>query len=161
MLKNSLTTNYTLFSTFEEMPLSLQKLYNEAKNATKMAYAPYSTFLVGAAVELESGKIVTGSNQENAAYPSGLCAERTALFHIGSTYKEEIKIIAVAAKLEKEIEFKNDISPCGSCRQVMSEYEGKQNKNIAFLMPGKGETFILLDSVNLLLPFSFDKSKLN
>ena len=161
MLQNSLTTSYTLFSSFDEMPLHLQTLYNEAKSATGMAYAPYSNFLVGAAVELENGQIITGSNQENAAYPSGLCAERTALFHIGSTYKEKIKIIAVAAKLEKEIDFKNDISPCGGCRQVMNEYEDKQNQNIAFLMPGKGDSFILLESVNLLLPFSFDKSKLN
>lgn len=160
-MKKSIQIEYTYFNSFIELPVALQELYNVAKKATKMAYAPYSNFQVGCAIELKNGKIITGSNQENAAYPSGLCAERSALFHIGSTYSEKVKTIAIAARLSNETNFKEQISPCGSCRQVMSEFETKQKENISILIPDNNNSFVLINSVNDLLPFVFTKKNLN
>ena len=99
-----------------------------AKSALKTAYAPYSGFFVGASVLLENGEIINGSNQENVAYPSGLCAERVALFYAGARYPDvKVKTIAVSV-LSKNFEVTDVISPCGACRQVMAEYEEKQEQ---------------------------------
>ena len=153
--ENNLVLKYKKFDSLEEMPKELQTLYIKSTEATKNAYAPYSNFKVGAAVLLEDGEIVLGSNQENAAYPSGLCAERTALFYIGANKNQKIKAIAVAATKDNLDHFIEDISPCGGCRQVMNEYENKQGGKIQFVTPATNGTFIVLDSVKTFLPFEF------
>lgn len=131
-----------------------------AREALENAYAPYSQFNVGAAVLLADGTVVRGSNQENAAYPSGLCAERTAIFAAGSNYPNQ-RIVAVAVTARPaHSPVCVAVSPCGACRQVMLEYEVKQNQPIRFLMQGEnGETY-LLDSVECLLPLKFSAASL-
>ena len=115
------------------IPLPHQQLITSAKEASMAAYAPYSNFPVGAAVLLENGLIIKGNNQENMAYPSGLCAERVAFFAASSQYPHE-KIMAAAVYIEKP--GPNDVfaCPCGSCRQVMYEYEWKQKSSICVYM---------------------------
>lgn len=136
-------------------------LLNEAREATKRAYAPYSEFSVGAAIQLQNGEVVLGSNQENAAYPSGLCAERTAIFTASNQFPNEvIETIAIAAKPQKAKDF-IAISPCGSCRQVMSEYENKQEKPIRMIMEGENKSIYVVESIADLLPLKFSKSSLS
>ncbi len=137
-----------------------QELIEKAKDAFSIAYAPYSGFLVGASVLLENAKIISGNNQENVAYPAGLCAERVALFYAGSKYPEVgIKTIAISAKL-KTFEIKDVVSPCGSCRQVMAEYQQKQDKYIRILLHSPNDDVLIADSVEDLLPFMFNSEKL-
>ena len=135
-------------------------LIEKAKNSSNSAYAPYSGFHVGAAVLLEDGTIVTGSNQENAAYPSGLCAERTALFYANAHYPNlAVKAIAIAAKTKGN--FTKDIcAPCGSCRQVLVEVENRYNTPIQIIMYGENHIYEV-DSIRDLLPFCFGKDSLN
>ena len=137
-----------------------QELIEKAKDAFSTAYAPYSGFLVGASVLLENEKIISGNNQENVAYPSGLCAERVALFYAGAKYPEVgIKTIAISAK-SKTFEIKDVVSPCGSCRQVMAEYQQKQDKYIRILLHSPNDDVLIADSVEDLLPFMFNSEKL-
>ena len=132
-----------------------QSLIINAKNSFENAYAPYSGFLVGASILLENGKVINGSNQENVAYPSGLCAERVALFYAGSQYPEiAIKTIAVSA-LSKTFEINNVVSPCGACRQVMAEYQQKQGAEIRILLHSPNDDVLIANSVEDLLPFMF------
>ncbi|MEQ6121933.1 cytidine deaminase [Reichenbachiella sp. MALMAid0571] len=131
----------------------------KAKEALNNAYAPYSDFFVGAAVLLEDGSIVLGSNQENAAYPSGLCAERVALFHIGANYPGKVILkIAVAAKPKNAIEYVQ-AGPCGSCRQVIFEYRNNQKQPINLLLV-QPDNEVIKTEVNDLLPFAFGKNSL-
>lgn len=142
----------------EELSASYISLVNKAEEAVKGSYSPYSGFAVGAAVLLKNGEIVTGANQENAAYPSGLCAERTALFYTGANYPDE-DIVAIAIALGTPV---NNIPfPCGSCLQVMSEYEDNQEADIDILLvhPVSGEVWIS-KGLNNLLPFAFKKKHL-
>ncbi len=136
-------------------------VWNKAKEATENAYAPYSNFLVGAALLLEDGSIHMGNNQENAAYPSGLCAERTALFGKSALHPfVPIDIIAVAAR--KAFTYKYLVAaPCGACRQVMTEYENRQDQPIKILMQGEGTEIYRLASVKDLLPLQFSKENLD
>ena len=131
------------------------KLVEMSRNTAKQAYAPYSKFNVGAAVLLENGEIITSSNQENAAYPSGLCAERVALFYAGSTYPG----IAVKKLIITVITDRRDntrlYAPCGGCRQVIAEYEQKQGKEIEILFEGPGDQFTSCRGIEQLLPFTF------
>ena len=130
---------------------------NQAVEIRKKAYAPYSQFRVGAALLLDNGKIVLGSNQENAAYPSGLCAERVAIFHAGSVYPEaKILKMAITAASDNN-QTKAPIPPCGSCRQSIAEYEIKQETPIEIYFMGEiGEVYKSASLKNL-LPFMFDK----
>ena len=147
----------------EETELTKQDLFllNEARKATQRAYAPYSEFSVGAAIQLKNGEVVLGSNQENAAYPSGLCAERTAIFSASNQFPNEIiETIAIAAKPQKATDF-IAISPCGSCRQVMSEYENKQERPIRMIMEGENKSVYLINSIADLLPLKFSKKSLD
>ena len=138
-----------------ELSQEEQNLINNAKDSYHSAYAPYSGFLVGASILLENGKIINGSNQENVAYPSGLCAERVALFYAGAQYpKIVIKTIAVSA-LSKTFDIKDVVSPCGACRQVMAEYQQKQNSEIRILLHSTNDYVLIANSVNDLLPFLF------
>lgn len=128
-----------------------------ALEAAKKAYAPYSKFLVGAAVRLENGVIITGSNQENAAYPSGLCAERTALFYAGAQYPDvaPVALLVVAFNQSGRLEM---ITPCGGCRQVLVE-TATRFRPFRLLLSGSQHTLILEDCRQA-LPFAFDGSDL-
>jgi cytidine deaminase len=142
---------------FEELPEADQRLLREAQTAADDAYAPYSKFHVGAAVLLENGTIVKGNNQENAAYPSGLCAERVALFAAGAHNPAvKIKAIAIHAYAESAKEDSQPVGPCGACRQVMAEYEHRHQENLRLIMQGKNGKYIVSKNVNQLLPFIFN-----
>lgn len=147
--------------TFDELSENDKELVNHAKEATRRAYAPFSNYHVGASILLGNGKIVEGSNQENAAFPSGLCAERTAVFYAASSNPgEPIIKIAVAAwtkpaegKSWEDGFQKNPVSPCGGCRQALIEYEHLYG-NIEVILYGKDKTYIF-PSVGSLLPMAF------
>ena len=133
-------------------------LAEKAIEATANSYAPYSGFCVGAAVRLSDGKIITGSNQENIAYPSGLCAERTAMFYASSTHPgEEMEAIAIAAVKDGKL-CSLPASPCGACRQVMAEYQTRAGKEMRIILAGAEKTLVF-DRVDDLLPFIFDSLK--
>ena len=158
---HQLQIQITVFENENELSKNDLTLLNEARKATGRAYAPYSNFLVGAAIQLQNGQIILGSNQENAAYPSGLCAERTAVFSASVQFPNEIiETIAIAAKPKEATDF-IAISPCGSCRQVLSEYENKQEKPIRMIMEGENKSIYILSSIADLLPLKFSKSSLN
>ena len=138
-----------------ELSAQEQQLVANAKSAFKTAYAPYSGFLVGASVLLENGEVINGSNQENVAYPSGLCAERVALFYAGAKFPD-VKINTVAISvLSKNFEVKDVISPCGACRQVMAEYEEKQHRPIKVILHSPTDEVLIANKVEDLLPFMF------
>lgn len=142
-----------------DYPQDKKELLEKAKLSALKAYAPYSTYHVGAAVLLEDGTIVTGNNQENAAYPSGLCAERTALFYANATYPDlAVRAIAIAAYNKGDYS-KDVCTPCGSCRQVLVEVENRYDKPVEIIMYGKGQIYEV-DSIRDLLPLSFGKESL-
>lgn len=157
-MKNiSITTQFSVFDSIQELPLDVQNLMAEAVAIRKKAYAPYSNFRVGAALLLDNGKIVLGSNQENAAYPSGLCAERVAIFHSGAIYPEA-KILKMAITAASDTNKTTaPIPPCGSCRQSMAEYEIKQETPIEIYFMGEIGPIYKSASLKNLLPLMFDK----
>jgi cytidine deaminase len=137
-----------------------RKLLERASEASKNAYAPYSNFNVGAAVELEDGTIVTGNNQENAAYPSGLCAERVAIFSAAAQHSgKKMKAIAITA-FSGKVKVTSPIAPCGACRQVIAEYEKRYQSPIRLILKGEEGGVITIDSASSLLPLIFDRSSL-
>ena len=141
---------------FEELTPEEKQLVEEARQATYRSYSPYSRFSVGASVLLANGVILSGSNQENAAYPSGLCAERTVLFYANSQHPNQpITMMAIAARSEKGFT-EIPITPCGACRQVLAETEKRFEYPIRILLYGETET-IIIDGVKNLLPFLFDE----
>jgi cytidine deaminase len=155
-----ITITITVINSEQDLAEKDRNLYRLAQQAADRAYAPYSNFLVGAALLLEDGAVHLGNNQENAAYPSGLCAERTAIFGMSANFPgKKIKAIAIAARRREESEFLA-VTPCGSCRQVMAEYENKQNEPIRVLMKAEGEKFYCCRSVSDLLPLHFSKDSL-
>jgi len=132
----------------------------DAEKARENAYAPYSNFRVGAAILLENGEIITGNNQENAAYPSGLCAERVAIFFAGSQFPN-IKILQIAVTARSEKQTLNvPIPPCGACRQAIAEYEIKQKHPIEIFFMGETGEVYKTDSIKTLLPLLFDSNSL-
>ncbi|MGL4852992.1 MAG: cytidine deaminase [Phocaeicola sp.] len=144
---------------YDELSLEEQALIDAAKEATKRSYAPYSRFSVGAAALLANGVMVTGSNQENAAYPSGTCAERTTLFYANSQYPDQaVKTLAVAAYTAGDF-LESPIPPCGACRQVLLETEKRYGSPMRVLLYSKNEIYIL-QGVGALLPLSFDSNYL-
>ena len=147
-----LTTPVKVYSYHELSPDELQ-LANAAREATKRSYAPYSNFHVGAAVSLENGIILTGTNQENAAYPSGLCAERTTLFYANSQFPD----VAITALAMATCDSDDVLSPCGACRQVMVETEKRFGRPMKILLCGKKEVYVV-DSAESLMPLSFKLS---
>ena len=143
-----------------ELSAEEQQLVSSAKLAFKTAYAPYSGFLVGASVLLANGEVISGSNQENVAYPSGLCAERVALFYAGAKYPDiKINTIAVSIFSQKFKEV-DVISPCGACRQVMAEYEDKQEQPIKVILHSPTDEVLIANTVESLLPYMFKSSLL-
>lgn len=152
-----ISTQFSVFESVQELPNDIQNLMAQAVEVRKNAYAPYSKFRVGAALLLDNGKIVLGSNQENAAYPSGLCAERVAVFQAGSIYPEAkiLKMTITAASDTNQTTA--PIPPCGSCRQSIAEYEIKQETPIEIYFMGEIGAVYKSDSLKNLLPFMFDK----
>jgi cytidine deaminase len=157
MKEISITSSFSEYDSLDELPKDVQNLMGQAVEIRKKAYAPYSQFRVGAALLLDNGKIVLGSNQENAAYPSGLCAERVAIFYAGSMYPEaKILKIAITAASDTN-QTKAPIPPCGSCRQSIAEYEIKQETPIEIYFMGEIGSIYQSASLKNLLPFMFDK----
>ena len=130
-------------------------LVEKAVSGMDNAYAPYSNFKVGASVKLENGEIVVGNNQENIAYPSGLCAERVALFYVGANYPNvSIETICIVAKGDL-IPIDSILAPCGCCRQVMIESEQRQSKPIRVILVNQNKTVVVIETVKHFLPFIF------
>ena len=151
---------FVIVDHLEDLDLESKYLAHKAKDAAAHAYAPYSKFLVGAAVLLENGTIVTGTNQENAAYPSGMCAERVALYSAAAQHPESIITkIAIVAK-RKGGRDPVPATSCGPCRQVMLEFEIRQAKPIQVVMQKEDHKWVKTVSAQSLLPFSFTKASL-
>ena len=151
--------SYNIIGEIEDLQEIDKRLLDTALKATEKAYAPYSDLKVGAAVLLEGGLIISGSNQENASYPLGLCAERVAIFTASAEYPGRIieKIIVVSKDNNGQLK---PVTPCGGCRQVLYEYEFKQGKPICFLMVGPKDNFLEFKSISSLLPFAFHKEQM-
>ncbi len=154
----TVVTEIEVYASITQLSKSDQALMNKAKAAVEDAYAPYSRFQVGAALQLANGKIVIGNNQENAAYPSGLCAERVAIFQAGALYPNSaVKTIAISCK-SKLKPVLAPVTPCGACRQSMAEYETRSGKAIRVIMMGEKGSVYVAKSVHDLLPLLFDGS---
>jgi cytidine deaminase len=157
MTTKTFTMQYAC-AALEELSLEDSALVEAAKKACATAYAPYSNFHVGAAVALENGVVVCGSNQENAAYPSGLCAERTTLFYANAAQPNQaIEALAVASYTNGK--FTNiPVPPCGACRQVMLEVEQRYHQPIRILLYGTEGIYVVEGGIRELLPLTFDVS---
>ena len=160
MKELSISATLLVYDTLEECPEDVQALMDKAFKARDNAYAPYSKFHVGAALILEDGTVITGNNQENASYPSGLCAERTAIFYAGATHpNKKITKMALSAG-SKNHQVTTPIPPCGACRQAISEYELKQDAPIEIYFMGVSGKVVKAASLSDLLPLAFNKSYL-
>jgi cytidine deaminase len=158
MIEKKISIRYEEYASVEEMSLEDQKLVAATLEAQKGSYSPYSHFQVGAALLLENGIVVKGANQENAAYPSGLCAERTAMFWAHANYPDVPMDTLAIAGSDHGVLCESPTSPCGSCRQVMAEYQKKQGKPLKIILVGSKRIrkFYCVDD---LLPFIFDSLK--
>ncbi len=160
MKKITTEINYEIYDSAEELSQEERLLLQEAMAAVSTAYAPYSNFHVGAAVMMENGVIVKGSNQENAAYPSGLCAERVALFAASAHFPGvKIKAIAITAQFEGRKALLS-VSPCGDCRQVMAEYEHRYHASIRLIMTAENGKVVVVPNLKTLLPLLFNSENL-
>lgn len=144
--------------TDDELTESDRRLIEAAKAATETSYAPYSHFHVGAAALLGNGEIIHGSNQENAATPNGICAERCTVFYANAHYPDvAVTTLAIAARDTSGTFTERPVPPCGMCRQVLAETERRQDVKMRILLYGKSGT-LLIEGINNLLPFSFDET---
>ena len=160
MIKQEYHFGYEVYDSISELPEADRQLLNQARQITAAAYAPYSRFLVGATALLANGAIVNGTNQENASYPVGICAERVAIFAASSQQPgEAIEAIAIAAQTES-FELSNPVTPCGSCRQVMAEYQNLSGQPIRVIMKGMTRKIWVVDGVEDLLPLMFHADRL-
>ncbi|MCI2227564.1 cytidine deaminase [Polaribacter sp. MSW13] len=160
MRKIEVTASATVYQDFSELSSDDKALMEKAIEARKTAYAPYSKFSVGAALLLENNEIVLGNNQESAAYPSGMCAERVAIWKAGSSFPG-VKIIKLAISASSSVsKVDKPVGPCGACRQTLSEYEINQKQPFEVLFMGEVGEIVKTDSLLSLLPFSFDSSYL-
>lgn len=156
----SIKADFEVYKSAQDLPAQDLELLKTAQKAVKAAYAPYSNFYVGAALLLENGKVVIGNNQENAAYPSGLCAERVAVYQAGAKYPGvSIKTIAITCKAKKQ-PVNEPVSPCGACRQAIAEYESRYEKPIRIIMSGESGKVIVASSIESLLPLVFNQKHL-
>lgn len=147
------------YQNLQELSEKDRELLLAARKVSCNAYAPYSKFNVGAAVLLANGEIVTGNNQENSAYPSGMCAERVALFYANAQYPNvEVQAIAITAE-KKGTLVDETVTPCGSCRQALAEAENRFGKPIRVILDGNG-SILMLNGIESLLPLSFSKEAL-
>ena len=156
MLKRKIELEFTEYDDFNELDAAEQHLVNEARRAVGHAYAPYSEFKVGAAVLLENGNVIIGSNQESASYPVGICAERTLLNSIGSQFPSET-ILAMAISYDTDkAACDAPISPCGMCRQSLLDFENRYQSPIKIILAGKTGPIMMVGAAKNLLPFGFD-----
>lgn len=155
-----ITTSFLEYENLNELDVSSQKMMQLAIESRKKAYAPYSNFTVGCSILLDNGQIIQGSNQENAAYPSGLCAERVAIFYAGANYPEAkiLKLYITASPVDRDLD--QPIPPCGSCRQSIAEYEIRQEHDIEIYFMGSVGKIYKSNSLKNILPFMFDKKYL-
>lgn len=158
MKKIKIENEVIVYNSATELEEKDQTLIKKAVEAKENAYAPYSNFKVGAAILLDSGIVITGNNQENAAYPSGMCAERVAIWKVGSQYPKEkvLKLAIVASSLDKIVD--KPVGPCGACRQTLLEYEINQKQPFEVLFMGEVGKVVKVNSIRDLLPFSFDST---
>jgi len=156
----NISISYLEFEKAEELDHKDLELIIAARETAANAYAPYSHFRVGAAIRLESGIIVCGANVENAAFPSGLCAERSCISNSVSNHHNDKPVALAIAAMNKDGLTEYPVSPCGSCRQVIAEEESRSGNQIKIILSGKYKTFIL-ESIRSLLPLQFDKKDLN
>ena len=155
MTNKEIKIAYMEYASVEELPSQDRLLADAAIEAVALSYAPYSNFNVGAAVIFEDGEIVKGANQENAAYPSGLCAERTALFYASASRPDKaMTAIAIAAGQNGHL-CESPATPCGACRQVMAQYQTKSGKSMSVLLVGANRVW-KFEKVDDLLPLIFD-----
>lgn len=160
MQENKFEFNYTVYKSSEELPDDLQQLLQQAREVTEQAYAPYSNFQVGAVARLANKEIVSGSNQENASYPVGLCAERVLLASVSSLFpRVPIETIAVSYK-SNEHKSDHPISPCGICRQSLQEYENRISNPVQLVLGGLTGPVYVIDSASRLLPLAFTREEL-
>ncbi|OAD45651.1 cytidine deaminase [Polaribacter atrinae] len=160
MRKIEVSTSATVYNDISELSVEDKMLMQKAIESRNKAYAPYSKFHVGAALLLDNGEIVLGNNQESAAYPSGMCAERVAIWKAGSAYPD-MKIVKLAITASSTITKVNKpIGPCGACRQTLSEYEINQKTPFQVLFMGEVGEVVVTESLLSLLPFSFDSTYL-
>ena len=158
MKKHTIETVLEVYHSVSELPPNIQVLMKKAQATREQAYAPYSKFKVGAALQLVNGETVLGNNQENAAYPSGLCAERVAVFAAGANYPGvAVEMIALTVRSEKH-KVITPTPPCGACRQSLAEYEVNQKTPIVLYFMGESGKVVKADSVKSLLPLVFDRS---
>ena len=155
MKKIKIESSLDVYPSQDMLPKAISSLMDAAIEAREKAYAPYSEFHVGAALLLDNDEVVAGSNQENASYPSGLCAERTAIYYAGATYpKASIQAITITAKAKSK-PTPHPIPPCGACRQAIAEYESKQGHAIPIYFMGDSGEVWKSDSLENLLPLLF------
>ena len=146
---------YTEFDQATDLPIPLQQLLSKAKSAIANAYAPYSKFKVGAAVLLQNGEMISGSNQENASSPVGICAERVALSAASAMFPS-VPVISLAVSAKgNDYEIREPVSPCGLCRQTILEYEFRFRQNIEIVLQGEEGKIFLISTVKELLPLNF------
>ena len=160
MKENKFEFNYIVYDSIDELPEEKRWLLNEAREVTEQAYAPYSHFQVGAVARLANGEIVAGSNQENASFPVGLCAERVLLATISSLHPgAAIDSIAISYK-SAEQKSDHPISPCGICRQALQEFEGRTSHPVQLILGGMEGSVYIIDSASQLLPLAFTSEEL-
>ncbi|MDA7502297.1 cytidine deaminase [Chitinophagales bacterium] len=161
MKEVKIETTVRIHDNWDAYDEATKSLFRHAQAASKKAYAPYSDFYVGASVALDNGTILEGCNQENAVYPLGLCAERVALFHAGVRFPDS-KVVAIAVTIDYDrIDTESTAFPCGSCRQAMTEFEQRYEREMKIYIVGTNNKIIELANAGQLLPFAFDKSFLN
>lgn len=161
MIKEDYAFSFEVYGSIEELQQPDARLLNEARRVTQHAYAPYSHFRVGAIAQLDNGEIITGTNQENASFPIGLCAERVMLASAASLFPEvPIKTIAISYDNEKG-QSNHPISPCGICRQSLLEYETKLKHPIRIILGGLAGKVYIIERAAMLLPLSFTADELN
>lgn len=154
------TISYTTYSDVSELELSDKFLCDQAEGALNTSYSPYSQFRVGASIKLDDGTIVTGSNQENVAYPSGLCAERVALFGIGAAKPNAVILQMAITAQTNNFQINHPVTSCGACLQVMAEFEQKQKSEIEVLFYCIGGEVLKVKGIKNLLPFTFVEERL-
>jgi cytidine deaminase len=158
-IKKTITVSYTEYGHTDELDIADRSLIEYAREAASNAYAPYSKFRVGAAIRLENGTIVKGTNVENAAFPSGMCAERSAVAALVTCYPDERPVAIAIAALTDDGVTDEPVTPCGNCRQVIAEEETRSGNRIKIILSGRNRT-IIVESIKSLLPLQFSKSNI-
>ena len=160
-MKKEIKINYNTYSSINELDDVSKMLLISAQDCMRKAYAVYSGFYVGAALLLDNGEVITGNNQENIAFPSSMCAERVALYFCKANFPNaKVLKIAIAARSSEGV-LDDLITPCGACRQVMSEYERIQGENMQVILKAEAGEVLVFESVTNLLPLAFESEALN